>query len=464
MSVWLSELLLRSQSDERLLGLARAGDDRAFATIVERYRPELLILARRLNSDGRAEDVLQQAFLSAFVSLRSGTEVGHLRGWLYQIVRNAATKLRPPHDLPLDDVVVSGEPLEDIVQRRARALSAVTELSRLPERQRDALVAIALNGLPRADVALTMGVSEGALRQLVHRARTTLRGAATAVTPWPLARWLAASPASGTDVAAAAGMVSAGGVGAKVSALLATGVLATTIGVVPPPNHGPSPSPRHHLTGLRNAGPDRVARVFSSAGAGRGSRLVSGTSRSDGLANRSHPERQTARPRSSSANAIPHRHLETGRAGVAGVGAARRIDGASRPDDTNSGAADTDGGPGGLTSPNPGSGRHGDGGAPGRGSVTSSDQDGSASSGASTQGAAASSQSDRGGSDGENVQSHDGSGSSAAAALDGPGLSPGSGQDGEGDGGTSGSGSGGSGHGDSSSSGGSTDTETTPDR
>jgi RNA polymerase sigma factor (sigma-70 family) len=463
MSVWLPELLLRSQSDERLVGLARAGHDRAFATIVERYRPELLILARRLNSDGRAEDVLQQAFLSAFVSLRSGTEVGHLRGWLYQIVRNAATKLRPPHDLPLDDVLVSGEPLEDIVQRRARALSAVTELARLPERQRDALVAIALNGLPRADVAVTMGVSEGALRQLVHRARTTLRGAATAVTPWPLARWLAASPASGTDVAAAAGMVSAGGVGAKVSALLATGVLATTIGVLPPPNHGPIPSPRHHLTGPRNAGPDRVALVSSPAGARRRSRLVSGTSRSDGLANRSHSERQPARPLSSSANAIPHHHLEAGRAGVAGVDAARRIDEASRPDDTNSGASNTHGGPGGLSSPNPGSGRHGDG-APGRGSVTSSDQDGSASSGASTQGAAASSQSDRGGGDGENVQSDDGSGSSAAAALDGPGPSPGSGQDGEGDGGTSGSGSGGGGHGDSSSSGGSTDTETTPDR
>jgi RNA polymerase sigma factor (sigma-70 family) len=435
MSVWLSELLLRSQSDERLVSLARAGHDRAFATIVERYRPELFVLARRLNSDGRAEDVLQQAFLSAFASLRSGTEVDHLRGWLYQIVRNGATKLRPPHDLPLDDVVVSGEPLEDVVQRRARALSAVTELARLPERQRDALVAIALDGLPRADVAATMGVSEGALRQLVHRARTTLRGAATAVTPWPLARWLAASPASGTDVAATAGMVSAGGVGAKVSALLATGVLATTIGVLPPPNHGPSPAPRHHLTGPRNAGPDRVSLVSSSAGAGRRSRLISGTTRSDGLTNRSHSERQTARPLSSSANAIPHHDLEAGRAGVAG---ARRIDGASRPDDTNSGGSDTHGGHGGLSSTNPGSGRHGDGGAPGRGSVT--------------------------GSDGENDQSHDGSGSSAAAALDGPGPSPGSGQDGGGDGGTSGSGSGGGGHDNSSSSGGSTDTEATPDR
>src|SRR5689334_8964495 len=103
MSPWLSDLLLRSQSDERLVSLARTGHDRAFATLVERYRAELLALARRLNSDGRAEDILQQAFLSAFVALRAGTEVNHVRGWLYQIVRNAATKVRAQRELPLDE-------------------------------------------------------------------------------------------------------------------------------------------------------------------------------------------------------------------------------------------------------------------------------------------------------------------------------------------------------------------------
>lgn len=201
MSPSLSELLLRSQSDERLACLARAGHERAFATIVERYRSELLAFARRLGSDGRAEDVLQQAFLNAFVSLRSGTDVTHVRGWLYQIVRNAATKARPTRDLPLDDVVVAAEPLDDVVQRRDTALSAVTELARLPQRQRDALVAVAIEGR------------------------------------------------AGADVAAAAGVASIGGVTAKVGALLAAGLLASTVAVLPPPNH--RASPRGELTHRR---------------------------------------------------------------------------------------------------------------------------------------------------------------------------------------------------------------------
>ena len=111
MSPRLSDLLLRSQSDERLVGLARAGHDRAFATIVERYRPELLAMARRLVSDGRAEDVLQQALLSAFAALRAGAEVRHVRGWLYQIVRNAAVKSRWPAEAPLDEMTASGPAL-----------------------------------------------------------------------------------------------------------------------------------------------------------------------------------------------------------------------------------------------------------------------------------------------------------------------------------------------------------------
>lgn len=231
----LPDLLLRSQSDDRLVSLARDGHDRAFAAIVLRYRPELLALARQLTSDGRAEDLLQQAFLNAFAALRSGSEVHHLRGWLYQIVRNAATKARPATDLALDQVDIAGEPLEESVLRRARALTAMSEIARLPERQRGALVATALGDHAHAEVALSMGISEEAVRQLVHRARATLRSAVTAVTPWPLARWLATAPsAAGPEVAVSVGAVSSTGVAVKLGTLLAaTGALATGVAVGP---------------------------------------------------------------------------------------------------------------------------------------------------------------------------------------------------------------------------------------
>jgi RNA polymerase sigma factor (sigma-70 family) len=253
----LSDLLLSSQSDERLVSLARAGHDRAFAVIVERYRPELQAMAQRLCSDGRGEDVVQQAFLSAFAALRSGCEVRHLRGWLYQIVRNAAGRPQTPVCVPLDGTTPSADGLEEVVQQRALAMTALSEIARLPARQRQAMIGTALDGRGRAEIASSMGLSEGAVRQLVHRARTTLRSALTAVTPWPLARWLAAAAPDApgpAEVAAGAGAATSGGMALKLGALLASGTFLTGAAV-----HLQSPSPHRGDARAARTAHDRPA-------------------------------------------------------------------------------------------------------------------------------------------------------------------------------------------------------------
>jgi len=235
-SPWLSDLFLRSQTDERLVGLARAGHDRAFVAIVERYNRQLVGFARRLGPASRAEDVVQQAFLSAFTALQAGAEVQHLRGWLHQIVRNAAIKAaaRAPSEWELSDDVIAADNPEEEVERRLFARSMLTEVARLPERQRDALLET-VQGHSRSEVALSMGLSEGAVRQLVHRARTSLRTVVTAITPYPLVIWAAgARSAPGAnrmaEMTLAAGSASAGGLALKAGAVVvATGMLATGI-------------------------------------------------------------------------------------------------------------------------------------------------------------------------------------------------------------------------------------------
>jgi hypothetical protein len=54
-----STVLLRTQSDERLVALVRAGHDRAFDAIVERYRKPLLRACQRILPEARAEDALR---------------------------------------------------------------------------------------------------------------------------------------------------------------------------------------------------------------------------------------------------------------------------------------------------------------------------------------------------------------------------------------------------------------------
>jgi RNA polymerase sigma factor (sigma-70 family) len=294
----LTDLFLRSQSDERLVTLAQAGHERAFAVIVERYRRELQAFARGRNSDGRAEDIVQQAFLGAFAALQSGADVGHLRGWLYRIVRNEAIKAQASTiHVPLDDVAACGEPLEDVVQRRAIALSALSELNGLPSRQREALVETALRGSSRADVARTMGLSEGAVRQLVHRARNAVRTAVTGLTPYPLAQLFAGSGSgAASDASVAAGAASAGGVAVKLGAVLASGVVATGIATVQI-SHSSHPAPPRasaaQLATKHRNGPALIASAttdpVAADGLRRGSDVGSGGpgGRGDDRSNRS---------------------------------------------------------------------------------------------------------------------------------------------------------------------------------
>jgi RNA polymerase sigma factor (sigma-70 family) len=243
-----SDRLLDAEPDEHLVSLVQTGHEAAFAAIVRRYERELQGHARRLSSDGRGEDLVQQAFLNAFSALHNGSEVRHLRGWLHQILRNEVTRAPVPIEAPLEATVACGETLEDTVARRAIAHAALAELSALPDRQRAALLGTAVFGFPRAHVARTMGLSEGAVRQLVHRARLRLRQAASALIPFPLVKFFGAArsgvdatPDAALGAGPAVSAAASGGLAVKVGALLTSGLLATGIAVT----HSAS-SHRHH--------------------------------------------------------------------------------------------------------------------------------------------------------------------------------------------------------------------------
>jgi len=231
MAPLLSTPLLRTQSDRRLTALAADGHDRAFEAIVERYRRPLQRYLRRLLSEALAEDVLQATFVRAWQALRAGTDVRELRPWLYRIAHNQAlnTLRAAGSALPAVAAELPAISLEAEIEQREDLRAALHGIEALPERQRAALVAIAVADRPHADVARELGMSDGALRQLLLRARTTLRAAATALTPYPLMSWLAggqeATAARVAEVAVGAG---GAGIGLKagVAALAAGAVVA----------------------------------------------------------------------------------------------------------------------------------------------------------------------------------------------------------------------------------------------
>ena len=188
-------VLLGGASDERLVALARAGDEQAFAAIFERYRGPLLRYCRGFLPAAVAEDALQQTFINAYAAL-SG-EAGHapvsLRPWLYRIAHNAALNLARDPQAGLEQLPESLDGVErpdEVVQRRERLRRVVGAVTALPPKQRQVIVRAALDGDSHERIATDLGMSAGAIRQLAHRARRTVREAAAALLPAPLLRLL----------------------------------------------------------------------------------------------------------------------------------------------------------------------------------------------------------------------------------------------------------------------------------
>ena len=78
-------------SDCALVDAVRVGDDSAFEELYRRYHSRIARFARNmLHDDARAEDVAQEAFLSALRRMRATDAEINFKPWIYQIARNAA--------------------------------------------------------------------------------------------------------------------------------------------------------------------------------------------------------------------------------------------------------------------------------------------------------------------------------------------------------------------------------------
>ncbi len=230
--------LLRTQTDARLTALAAAGHDRAFEAIVDRYRRPLLRYARGFSLDeGAAEDVVQASCVAAWAALRNGAAVQELRPWLYRIVHNRsinAVRAAQGINVPLVEALDGRPGPQADLESREEVRHTLDGIAALPERQRAALVAVAIDGRAHADVGEQLGVSDMAVRKLVSRARGSLRTAATAITPMPVAAWLAqVTGGAGDQAARIAEIVAVGGsAGIAGGSVLKAGALAVTIGAV----------------------------------------------------------------------------------------------------------------------------------------------------------------------------------------------------------------------------------------
>jgi RNA polymerase sigma-70 factor (ECF subfamily) len=180
--------------ESNLLARLRAGEEAAFEELVRTYSPRLLAVARRIvGNDEEARDVIQDAFLNAFRSLRSFHGDARLSTWLHRIVVNSAlmklrTRKRKPEESiePLLPAFLAdghyaekfsswGEQADAMLSRAETQELVRKRIDELPDSFRTVLVLRDIEGLDTEETARVLDTTPNAVKIRLHRARAALR-------------------------------------------------------------------------------------------------------------------------------------------------------------------------------------------------------------------------------------------------------------------------------------------------
>ena len=171
--------------DQQLIESALAGNSAAFGDLVRKYQDRLYnTMVHVTGSAEDAYDVVQDAFVKAFVKLESFQRSSAFYTWLYRIAFNTAIsrqrRRRPTQsidrgqdcgDQPIDPGAAPGDRLErDELAGQVRAA-----LETLSDEHRTVLVLRDIDGCDYEAMAEILEIPLGTVRSRLHRARLQLR-------------------------------------------------------------------------------------------------------------------------------------------------------------------------------------------------------------------------------------------------------------------------------------------------
>ena len=175
------------EKEKSALGKARQGDARAFGEVIKRYQSLVYAVALQIARDpAAAQDITQDAFVTAFESLRHLRSEESFPSWLRTITRNTALSWRKEHGriAPLEEAGDLQSPLDpsgtEIEEERKEVEVFKAEVwrivSSLSDKLRFPILLCYVNDIPTAEAARFLGIREGTLRKRLHDGKKRLQG------------------------------------------------------------------------------------------------------------------------------------------------------------------------------------------------------------------------------------------------------------------------------------------------
>ncbi len=149
----------------------------------EHYQPVRRFIAAMLRDDWAAEDLAQETFMRAAARLDTLAHPDKLKSWIFAIARNLCLDhlRRAKARLPASGGVA--EPPPDLQRNLTQERLEREEMSRcvqgkidlLPDNHRDVLLLYDLMEMSHGEAARVLGISVGAAKVRLHRARQALK-------------------------------------------------------------------------------------------------------------------------------------------------------------------------------------------------------------------------------------------------------------------------------------------------
>jgi RNA polymerase sigma factor (sigma-70 family) len=177
-------LTLTTQNIEQLLELCKSNDQRAQLEVYNRYYKAMYNTSCRIVKDSyKAEDIMQESFLSAFTKLDSLKEASMFGAWLKRIVVNNSIhyyNLNAKYqDIPLDDVLYKIEDEQGITEddelMSTKASQIISAMKTLKENYQVGLNLHLIEGYDYEEICEIMNITHGNCRTLISRAKESLR-------------------------------------------------------------------------------------------------------------------------------------------------------------------------------------------------------------------------------------------------------------------------------------------------
>lgn len=173
---------ITNQNIEQLITACKLGNQRAQLEVYNRYYKAMYNASFRVVKDSyKAEDIMQESFLTAFTKLDSLKDVKTFGAWLKRIVINNSILHynKANNNVPLDDVLYKVEESEESVHRddlnSIKAKQILSGMEALKDNYRIGLSLYFIEGYDYEEICQIMNISYANCRTMISRAKESLR-------------------------------------------------------------------------------------------------------------------------------------------------------------------------------------------------------------------------------------------------------------------------------------------------